>query len=84
MLTPQRRAKYDVVSPNELPQILAQTPPDAVLTGFEIPNAGFERNDEPDGLEMPLINYASEHGYKPIVFAPPFVEYELTLWVKPH
>ena len=84
LLTPQRRAKYDVVSPNELPQILAQTPPDAVLTGFEIPNAGFERNDEPDGLEMPLINYASEHGYKPIVFAPPFVEYELTLWVKPH
>jgi hypothetical protein len=82
LLTPDRRAQYGVISPDELTGILARTPPDAILTGFETPNAGFKRN-EIDGLEIPLIKYASDHGYKPVQFNPPFVEYELTLWVRP-
>ena len=35
LLAPTRRADYGVISPEELPQILASSPPDGILTGFE-------------------------------------------------
>jgi hypothetical protein len=60
LLTSQRRTKYGVISPEELPAVLSQDPPDAILTGFEDPNAGFIRND-PGTLETPFVNYAKEN-----------------------
>ena len=82
LLTAQRRAQYGVTSPNELPQLLAVTPPVAILTGFEAPNAGFERQDL-GGLETPLVDYALQHGYRRMQLTPSFLEHPLILWVRP-
>lgn len=82
LLTAQRRAQYGVTSPNELPQLLAATPPVAILTGFEAPNAGFERQDI-GGLEIPLMDYALQHGYRRLQLTPSFLEHPLILWVRP-
>ncbi len=81
LLTPQRRALYGVVSPEELPGLLKQDPPDAILTGFEDPNAGFIRND-PGTLETPFINYAKENGYKLVSMPAPFIYRPLSLWIR--
>ncbi len=83
LLTTQRRAKYGVISPEELPAILNQDPPDAILTGFEDPNAGFIRND-PGTLETPFVNYAKENGYTPISLYASFIGRPITLWVRPN
>ncbi len=83
LLTAQRRAQYGVVSPNELPALLAISPPAAVLTGFEAPNAGFGPQDK-GGLETPLSDYASAHGYQRFELLPRFLEHPLILWVRPH
>lgn len=82
LLTPQGRARYNVVSPEELPQLLAESSPDAILTGFEAPNAGFDRKDL-GGLETPFTDYAVEHGYLPVSLSPPFLEHNLILWIRP-
>jgi hypothetical protein len=83
LLTSQRRAIYGVISPEELPAVLSQHPPEGILTGFEDPNAGFIRND-PGTLETPFVNYAKENGYKPISIYASFIGRPITLWVKPN
>jgi hypothetical protein len=82
LLTAPRRAQYGVTSPNELPAVLAAAPPAAILTGFEAPNAGFQRQDL-GGLETPLMDYAVQHDYRRIQLAPRFLEHPLILWVRP-
>jgi hypothetical protein len=81
LLTPQRRKQYGVISPEELPALLDQFPPAALLTGFESPYDGFNRSD-PGGLETPFIDYAKEKGYRPITLSPSFIGRPITLWVK--
>jgi hypothetical protein len=81
LLTSQRRARYGVISPEELRGILIHDPPDGILTGFESPYNGFSR-DDPGTLETPLIDYAKENGYKPVVLPSSFVQRPITLWVK--
>ncbi len=82
MLSAQRRVQYGVTSPDELPAALAATPPDAILTGFEAPNAGFGFQDK-GGLETPLTDYAVQHDYQRIQLAPSFLEHPIILWVRP-
>ena len=83
LLTSQRRTKYGVISPEELPAILKQDPPDGILTGFEDPNAGFIRND-PGTLETPFVNYAKENDYTPISLNASFIGHPIILWVRPN
>jgi len=80
LLTAQRRLEYGVTSPEELRAVLRQTPPDAILVGFEAPHAGFERQ-ELGGLETPFSDYAREHGYEPVALTTPFWTRGFTLWV---
>ena len=82
LLTPQRRLEYDVTSPEELPGLLAHSPPDAILVGFEAPNAGFGFQDL-GGLETPLSEYALGNGYRPVALSMPFWPRGLTLWIRP-
>jgi hypothetical protein len=82
LLTPERRAEYNVTSPKELPALLARSSPEGILIGFEGPNAGFERQDI-GGLETPFSEYAIMHGYTAVTLAPPFWPRGLTLWVRP-
>lgn len=81
LLTSQRRQEYGVTSPEELPALLNQYPPAAILTGFESPYDGFKRSDL-GGLETPFIDYAKKNGYKPIRLTATFVGRPITLWVK--
>jgi hypothetical protein len=62
-MAPGPRRVYGVVSPEDLPAYLDAEPPAAILVGFEIDNAGFSL-DDPGGLEIPLEEYAREHGYQ--------------------
>jgi hypothetical protein len=81
LLSSERRAHYGVISPAELPTLLDDAPPSAILTGFESPYDGFKRSD-PGGLETPLIDYAKENGYKPIILSASFIGRPITIWVK--
>lgn len=82
LLTARRRGEYEVTSPQELAALLEQVPPEAILVGFEGPNAGFERQDQ-GGLEAPFSEYAKTHGYEPVALSPPFWSRGLTLWIRP-
>jgi hypothetical protein len=81
LLSSQRREQYGIISPEELSGLLNQNPPDAILTGFESPNAGFT-NKDPGTLETPFIDYANRSGYKPIILQAFFIQRPITLWVK--
>jgi len=81
LLTATRRAQYGVTSPRELPQVLENDPPSAILTRLESTNDGFVRNDL-GGLETPFVEYATAHGYKPISVEAPFLRRLVTLWVR--
>jgi len=81
LLNAQRRLEYGVTSPEELPAVLERFPPDAVVTGFESTNPGFDFQD-PGGLEGPFSGYAQAHGFSPIPVAAPFLEQHITLWLK--
>jgi hypothetical protein len=82
LLTPQRRLEYDVTSPEELPALLNDKPPAAIIVGLEAPNAGFERRDL-GGLERPFLEYALAHGYEPVRLMPPYWSRGLTLYLRP-
>jgi len=82
LLTPQRRLEYDVTSPEELPALLREMPPDAIIVGLEAPNAGFERQDL-GGLERPFSEYAQENGYEAVTLIPPYWPRGLTLYLRP-
>lgn len=82
LLTPERRRDYDVTSPEELPELLREMPPDAILVGLEAPNAGFERRDL-GGLERPFSEYALANGYQPVTLTPPYWPRGLTLYLRP-
>jgi hypothetical protein len=45
----------DVIDEDDLSSLLSRNPPAAILTGFE------------GELEMPLLHYASQHGFKPVL-----------------
>jgi hypothetical protein len=81
LLTAQRRLEYGVTSPEELPAVLGELPPQAVLTGFESTNPGFEFQDL-GGLERPLSDYAQAHGFSRTPLAAPFLEQHITLWLR--
>jgi hypothetical protein len=57
------RRQYGVISPQDLQAYLGPNPPGAVLVGFELHNEGFSL-DDPGGLELPLEQYAQQHGYR--------------------
>ena len=80
MLSAEKRATYGLISPDELSALLAQRPPDALLTGFEQGSKVFDLH-RPGGLEDPLIEYAQQHGFKPISVPTDLVEGEITLWL---
>jgi hypothetical protein len=82
LLTPQRRAEYAVTSPEELGGVLHESPPAAILVGFEEPNPGFERKDM-GGLETPFSEYAAASGYRQVRLQPPFWPRGLSLWIRP-
>jgi hypothetical protein len=82
LLTPERRADYGVISPEELGSVLEALPPDAILVGFEEPNPGFERKDM-GGLEKPFSEFAARNGYEPQRLQAPFWPRGLTLWIRP-
>jgi hypothetical protein len=82
LLSPDRRAEYHVVSPDELQGILEELPPDAILVGFEEPNPGFVRK-EMGGLEKPFTEFAQRNGYTAERLVPPFWPRGLTLWIRP-
>jgi hypothetical protein len=82
LLTQQRRLEYDVTSPQELPALLSEMPPDAIIVGLEAPNAGFERQDL-GGLERPFSEYALENGYDSVTLVPPYWPRGLTLYLRP-
>jgi hypothetical protein len=56
LLTPEQRARYIATSPSTLAALLDATPPAAILIG-----------DEGDA-EIPLRQYAEQHGYRPADF----------------
>jgi hypothetical protein len=82
LLTPQRRLEYDVTSPQELPTLLSELPPDAIIVGVEAPNAGFERQDL-GGLERPFSEYALDNGYESVMLVPPYWPRGLTVYLRP-
>jgi hypothetical protein len=57
------RQEYGVIAPADLAAYLEAEPPSAILTGFEFDNEGFSL-DDPGGLELPVEEYAREHGYR--------------------
>lgn len=81
LLSHARRLYYEDVSPEELPALLDASPPVAILTGFEAPNAGFDLGDV-GGLETPFGDYAKANRYVPVPFSPPFPGHTVTLWLK--
>ncbi len=54
LLQPSRRQRLGIVSPVELPELLRDRPPAAILVGFE------------GRLEVPFLEYVRERGYRPI------------------
>jgi hypothetical protein len=82
ILTPQRRREYEVTSPEELPALLREMPPDAIIVGFEAANAGFERGDL-GGLEQPFSEYAAGNGYEIVRLVPPYWPRGLTVYIRP-
>jgi hypothetical protein len=72
---------YSVISRSNLLQLLQDDPPQAILVGFETDGEGFVAY-QPGGLEVPLRDYASTHGYTPVVLDTWLVEGEVTLWVR--
>ncbi len=81
LLTAERRALYGVTSPEELGGLLNAYPPQAVLTGFESTNAGFDFGDL-GGLERPLTVYAEGHRFSKVPLPAPFLEQAILLWVR--
>ena len=81
LLSASRRAQYGVTSPVELSATLESLPPQAVLTGFEATNPGFEAG-QPGGLETPLTNYARSNAFDSVQLPAPFLEQTITLWFK--
>ena len=69
--SPQLRQKYDIVGPDELPELLAQHPPDAVFARIQL--------HLQDQADEPLILYAQRHHFRPVTS--PDGQYRL--WLSP-
>ena len=63
------RARYGVIGPAELDDLLQAAPPRAILTGVE---------DDDARLEQPLVDYAQAHAFVPV----PLPD-KSTLWLAP-
>jgi hypothetical protein len=64
------RQKYGLIGRNELPQLLASEPPDAVFCHIVDPK---------DQIDRPLIDYATSHGFQ-VVDSP---DKQYRLWLRP-
>lgn len=69
--SPELRKKYDMIGPLELPEMLAQHPPDAVFARIQL--------HLQDQADEPLILYAQQHHFRPITS--PDGQYRL--WLAP-
>jgi hypothetical protein len=69
LLEETARARYGVIGPDELDDLLQATPPRAILTGVE---------DDDAKLEQPLVDYAQAHAFVPV----PLPD-KSTLWLAP-
>ena len=64
-VSPERRKRFKLVAPADLESFLQMDPPAAILTGVEDKE-----------LEGPLLQYASEHSYRPVK-----LQKQRTLWI---
>lgn len=69
LLDEATRARYGVIGPAELDDLLQAAPPRAILTGVE---------DDDARLEQPLVDYAQAHAFVPV----PLPD-KSTLWLAP-
>jgi len=69
LLDEAARARYGLIGPAELDDLLQAAPPRAILTGVE---------DDDAQLEQPLVAYAQAHGFVPV----PLPD-KSTLWLTP-
>jgi 4-amino-4-deoxy-L-arabinose transferase-like glycosyltransferase len=69
LITKHDRARFHVVGPDELDDLLQAEPPRAILTGVE---------DDDAKLEQPLLDYARHHAYVPTSLPD-----NSTLWLSP-
>jgi len=81
LLSAEGRAKYHLTSFHELETMLDAHPPSAILTGFE-QDYGFDAYQF-GSLEMPFLEYAKKHDYKPYkTWKPDFWPANITAWIK--
>jgi hypothetical protein len=83
LLSESKREQYGVISPHELDELLEGDQPSLLLTGFEDQFDGFTLNDI-GGVEVPLDQYANDHGYEVIYLSTSFVSNPVRLWTRQH
>jgi 4-amino-4-deoxy-L-arabinose transferase-like glycosyltransferase len=81
LLTQEKRREMGLITYGDLGTSLEANPPAAILVGFEAGNEGFEQGSI-GGLEVPLDEYAREHGYTLEVLKTPLTKYEVRLWIR--
>lgn len=79
LLTQEKRLDLDLFTYTDLETALDGDPPAAILTGFEAGNAGFEPRSI-GGLEVPLRDFAEDHGYTLVTLTTPLMSHEVRLW----
>jgi len=81
LLTQEKRREIGLLAYSDLETALAGDPPVAVMVGFEAGNEGFERGSM-GGLEVPLDDFAREHGYTLVTLTTPLIGHEVRLWLR--
>jgi hypothetical protein len=83
ILSKERRDRYRIIAPEDLPAYLQKDPPIAILTNTEGGYHGFSI-DDPDSLDQPFVEYATQNHYQPEkIFEPAGNPNDpLILWVR--
>jgi len=81
ILSQEKRQEYGIIALTDLDRYLQAHPPDAILLGVEDRYDGFWIYNA-GALEVPLLEYAELHGYRPVELTPGFGEGTEVLWVK--
>ena len=81
ILSQEKRQEYGIIALTDLDRYLQDRPPDAILLGVEDRYDGFWIYNA-GALEVPLVEYAEYHGYRPVELTPGFGEGIEVLWVK--
>lgn len=81
LLTEEQRREYGLLAYADLETALGGDPPDAILSGFEGGNEGFEPGSM-GGLEEPLDDYARDHGYSLVIMETKLTKHEVRLWLR--